>query len=342
MKIARDADGLKMSLVGAEEQNICAHGDIRSNLVIEESVNVVKNKFQFLTVFQSLFLHDDGWYILKMKESINGALEILRESVLKFVIYLKTTAEDYKSRGNLTPVMLDELLKKSHLCECYSPIDNCFAADSPFRFITVGQSFKYLIMDISTSTRDKILVHDYSGILDDLKEFDCEIPSILKEMEHILQLVWKELRNDASKIAQSALTFRLDTTTALASQALINDLHAISERSILFMAYVSDTQKSVIDIRLEIVTIINETTSLICDECKSSLNSLQFSSAKFDFQEAEVMIKSAESMLLLLEKLADEMANNRKAQEPLITQVKFYKTDLFYLIFIFPFLMLTS
>ena len=108
------------------------------------------------------------------------------------------------------------------------------------------------------------------------------------------------------------------------------------------MAYVSDTQKSVIGIRFEIVTIINETTSLICDECTSSLNSLQLSSVNFNFVEAEGMIKSAESMLLLLEKLADEMANNRKAQEPLITQVKFYKIDLFYLILIFPFLTLTS
>ena len=61
----------------------------------------------------------------------------------------------------------------------------------------------------------------------------------------------------------------------------------------------------------------------------------------FNFLEAEGVIKSAESMLLLLEKLADEMANDRKAQEPLITQVKFYKTDLFYVIFIFPFLTLT-
>ena len=115
MEIARDAGGLQLPL---EELKKPARKDNKSNLVIAESVNVVKYKFHFLTVLQSLFFHDDGWYILKMKESINGALEILRESVLKFVIYLKTTAEDYKSRGNLTPVMLDELLKKSHLCEC--------------------------------------------------------------------------------------------------------------------------------------------------------------------------------------------------------------------------------
>ena len=342
MEIARNVDGLQLPLENAEEPKKPAREDVRSNLFIEESVNVVKNKFQFLTVLQSMFLHDDGCYILKMKESIQGALEFLRESVLKFVTYLKTTAEAYKSGEILSPFMLDELLKKYHLCECYLPIDNCFTADSPFRFITVGQSFKSLIMDISKSTQSKILMHDYSGILDDLKKFDRNIPTILKEVEHILQLVFRELHNEASKIAQSALTYRLDTTTALVGQALINDLHTISEMSILYMAYVSETQKPVIGIRFEIVTIINQTTSLICEECTSSLNSLQLSSVNFNFVEAEGVIKSAESMLLLLEKLANDMANDRKAQEPLITQVKFYKIDLFYLILIFPFLTLTS
>ena len=151
-----------------------------------------------------MFLHDDGWYILKMKESVNGALEFLRESALKFVTYLKTTAENYKSRGNLNPVMLNELQMKSHLCECYSAIDNYLPAESSYKFIIVGQSFKSLIMDISTSTRNKILVHDYSGILDDLKKFDCNIPTTLKEVKQILQLAFRELHNDASKIKQSS------------------------------------------------------------------------------------------------------------------------------------------
>ena len=180
----------------------------------------------------------------------------------------------------------------------------------------VGPTLKSLITE-------KILIHDYSGILDDLKTFDRKVPSNAKELKQILYAIFKELRNDASKIAQLAPTYQFDMMTTLASPALINDLHAISERSILFMAYVSDTQKSVIGIRLEIVTIINETTSLICEECKSSLNGLQLSSVNFNFLEAEGVIKSAELKLLLLEKLADEMINDRKAQEPLITQVKF-------------------
>ena len=92
----------------------------------------------------------------------------------------------------------------------------------------------------------------------------------------------------------------------------------------------SDTQKKVIGLRLEIVTIINETTNFICDVCKSSLNSLQLSSVNFNFVEAEGMIKSAESMLLLLVKLADDMINDRKAQEPLITQVNFFTGCFFF------------
>ena len=168
---------------------------------------------------------------------------------------------------------------------------------------------------------------------------DCNIPTTLKEVKQILQLAFRELHNDASKIKQSSLRYRLGTTTALASQALINDLHAISERSLLFMAYVSETQKPVIGIRLEIVTIINETTRLIYDECKSSLDSLQLSSVNFNFVEAEGMIKSAESMLQLLVKLADDMANDRKAQEPLITQVFFFTgCFLFFRILIAPFI----
>ena len=324
MKIAENIDGFQLSQDGEEEDGV------GSSIDIEGSNHVVKDLFQFLTVFESLFVHDDGWYMLKMKESIHGALELLRDSVLELLTYLKTTAEDYKSLGNLNPIILDELHQNSQLCELYSSIDNYFPADSPFKFIIVGQSFKSLIKDISTSTRNKILVHDYSGTLDDLKKFDSRIPSVLKEVEHIIQLAFRELHTDASKIARSAPTYRFCPMTSLANQDLINDLRNLSRRSVLFMAYVVETQKTVIGLRLEIVTIINETTSLICEECKSSLNSLQLSSVNFNFVEAEGMIKSAESMLFILEKLADEMANDRKAQEPLITQVKLSEGALFF------------
>ena len=178
----------------------------------------------------------------------------------------------------------------------------------------VGPTFKSLIID-------KIVIHDYSGILDDLKKFDQGAPSNVKEMNQILQLVYNELHNDALKIAQSARTYRLGTTTALENETLINDLHTVSDRSLLFMDFVSETQRPVIGRRLDIETIVNQSTSLIYDECKLSLNSLKFSSVLFDFIEAEGMIKSAESNMLLLEKLADDIANDRKAQEPLITQV---------------------
>ena len=322
MEIARDAGGLLLPLENPEEPKKPARKENKSNLFIAESVDAVKNKFHFLEAFQSLFVHDDGWYILKMKESVNGALEFLRESALKFVTYLKTTAENCKSRGNLNPVMLNELQMKSHLCECYSAIDNYLPAESSYKFIIVGQSFKSLIMDISTSTRNKILVHDYSGILDDLKKFHQGVPSIVKEVKQILQLVFKELHNDALKTEQSARSFRLGTTNALTNQTLINDLYTISERSLNFMTYVIYTQKPVIGIRLEIVTIMNQSRSLIFDQCKSSLDNLQFSSVRLDFLEAEGTIKSVESMLLLLEKLADDNTNDRKAQEPHITQVK--------------------
>ena len=316
MKVAENIDGLQLSQDGEEEDGVGSSTDI------EGSYQVVKDIFQFLTVFESLFFHDDGWYILKMKESIHGALELLRESVLDFLTYLKMTAEDYKSGGNLNPIILDELHQNSQLCELYSSIDNYFPADSSFKFTIVGQSFKSLIIDIITSTKSKIRIHDYSGTLHDLKMFDSGIPSVLKEVEHIILLAFKELHDDASKIARSAPTYQFCPTTSLANQDLINDLRNLSRRSVLFMAYVGETQKTVIGLRLEIVTMVNETTSLICDECKSSLNSLQLSSVKFDFVEAEGMIKSAESMLFLLEELADEMANDRKAQEPFITQVK--------------------
>ena len=193
----------------------------------------------------------------------------------------------------------------------------------------VGLTFKSLIID-------KIVIHDYSGILNDLKKFDQGAPSNVKEMNQILQLVYNKLHDDALKIAQSARTYRLGTTTALENETLINDLHTISKRSLLFMVYVSEMQKRVIGLRLEIVTIVNQSTSLMYDECKLSLNSLKFSSVLFDFVEAEGMIKSAELNMLLLEQLADDIVNSRKALEPLITQVKFTRVLSFYLILMSP------
>ena len=193
----------------------------------------------------------------------------------------------------------------------------------------VGLTFKSLIIN-------KIVIHDYSGILNDLKKFDQGAPSNVKEMNQILQLVYNKLHDDALKIAQSARTYRLGTTTALENETLINDLHTISKRSLLFMVYVSEMQKRVIGLRLEIVTIVNQSTSLMYDECKLSLNSLKFSSVLFDFVEAEGMIKSAESNMLLLEQLADDIVNSRKALEPLITQVKFTRVLSFYLILMSP------
>ena len=52
MEIARDAGGLQLPLKNAEETKKPARKDIKSNLIIAESVNVVKNKFHFLTVLQ--------------------------------------------------------------------------------------------------------------------------------------------------------------------------------------------------------------------------------------------------------------------------------------------------
>ena len=193
----------------------------------------------------------------------------------------------------------------------------------------VGLTFKSLIMN-------KIVIHDYSGILNDLKKFNRGVPSILKEVIRILQLVYNKLHDDALKTEQSARTYRLGTTTALANETPINDLHTISEKPLLFMVYVSETQKRMIGLRLEIVTIVNQSTSLIYDECISALNSLELSSLNSNFVEAEGIIISAESNMLLLEKLTDDIVNGRKALEPLITQVKFTRVLSFYLILMSP------
>ena len=183
----------------------------------------------------------------------------------------------------------------------------------------VGLTFKSLIID-------KIKVHDYSGILADLRKFEQGAPSTAEEVNQILQLVYNELHNDALKIAQSARTYRLGTTTSLENETLINDLHTISKRSLLFMVYVSEIQKRVIGLRLEIVAIVNQSTSLMYDECKLSLNSLKFSSVLFDFVEAEGIIIFAESNMLLLEKLADDIVSSRKALEPLQNQKELTRT----------------
>ena len=310
-----------LPLKSTEEYSDCIPLDIVPNEVTEESVRGLRDAFFFLKSFQSLFIRDDGWYILQVKESIDGVLKCLTESVFKFLIDLDTTAKRYKSSSNSSPTILDELHKEFQICGLLSSIDNYLPVDCTLKFVTVGHKFKSLLSDISNSIRNKILTHDYDGILDDLRKFDRNNPAIIEEMKQILQLVFKALHDQERKIADSVLLYRLDTSSAAANQSLIYDLRKVSVNSMQFMLFVSKGQMKVILTEIEIITCINRSRFSLCTACKSGLENTQPSSTKCNFVETEEIIRSADSMFQLLETLAKDINDARIAQEPLITQV---------------------
>ena len=173
------------------------------------------------------------------------------------------------------------------------------------------------MMDISTATKNKILTRDYDGILDDLKEFDANDPTIHKEMEEILRLVFKSLSDQEKKIASSILTYRFGATSATAIEPLTDELREIFKKLMLFIPYVSTWQDEI----NHIATGVNESILSICKKCKSGLDDVRLSTVTFNFSEAEEMIKSVECILVLLKKLSDDIANARKVQEHSISKV---------------------
>ena len=285
---------------------------------IEASVRESKLYFSFLKSFEFLFGRDeDGWYILKVKESIGGALKLLTEGFDKLVGNLHTKADDCLSRGDLSLAMLDELRKDYQLCELFSSHSPSVFSDYAMKFLSAGQKFKNLMMDISTTTKNKILTRDYDGILDDLKKFDANDPTIHKEVEEILRLVFKALSDQEKKIASSVLTYRFGATSATAIEPLTDELREIFKKLMLFIPYVSTWQDEI----NHIATGVNESILSICKKCKSGLDDVRLSTVTFNFLEAEEMIKSAECMLVLLKKLSDDIANARKVQEHSISKV---------------------
>ena len=289
--------------------------------ITEESVCEIKLYFSFLKSLEFLFVRDDdGWYILKVKESISGALKLLTDGLEKLIANLNGKADDCLSHGSLSPVMLDELRKDFQVCELFSSHNTPVFSDFAMKFLSASQKFKNLMMEISTSTKNKILTRDYDGILDDLKKFDANNPTISKEVEEILRLVFKALSAQMKKIAASVLTYRFGATSATAIEPLTDDLREIFKKLMLFIPYVSTWQDEI----SYIATGVNESTLSICKKCKLGLDDVELSSVTFNFLEAEEMIKSAECMLKLLQKLGDDVANARKVQEPSISKVSSY------------------
>ena len=290
---------------------------------IEITVEIIDKqieKFRFLKDFESLLQNDLGPCSLMVRDAIDRSIKLLKDCVIQLLKSVETVANKYSS--NSDPANLDILLRHITLCELLARTDNDILVDSDMKFVTVGLMFKTIINNIGTSTKDKILIHDYDGILDDIKKFDVQNSQINVKVDEILKAVFIELHNQERDIEDRVSKFRSDTTCTKESEALIDELRDISDKLNLFVAHVNPTQFQSVKSVNDISTGVYQTMLSISRKGKSCIDSIQISLTVSTDMEAEERIIFAESMLLRLEKLTDAITDASKAQDHLMSQVR--------------------
>ena len=297
-----------------------ADSTAENNEITAEIVDRQIEKFLCLKGFESLLLQDAGICTLIVKAAIDRSITLLRDRALQLLKELETLAQKYNSISD--PSILKELLQHIALCELLARTDSEFLVDSDMKFITVGHMLKAIVNNIGTSTKNKIAMHDYDGILDDIKKFDVKNSQINIKVDEILKAVFTALQIQEREIADRVQKFRLDTTCTKESEVLIDELCNISDKLSLFLAHVTPTQLESVKIVNDIGAGIYQTMQSISKAGKACVDNIQLSFTKIYYFEAEETVTYAESMIIRLEKLTASIAGTSEAQEHLISQVR--------------------
>ena len=286
----------------------------------KECVDEIKCIFLFLRSLDVWLTQDKGHYLVIVKESIKEALRVASEGIMTS-LHSFNTAADKHGKDAPSPSTLPALFSSTELCELLSAVDEYRPVNCSLKFAEIALKFKAAIMKISTSTRNRIVTHDFKGVVQDLNGFDRSNPLVSADVKGILREVYKSLEDQQHKIEKSVLSFKLSTTTEAANQLLIDGLRELYGNSMRFVPFLASTQVPLITKVGDIAACMTRCLHRICKECMSCIDDLQISSAKCNFMRTEELLKSATSVLSLLDGLVSDMMQARAAQEPFVSEV---------------------
>jgi hypothetical protein len=208
------------------------------------------------------------------------------------------------------------LILDLQICDSLSVLDEYLpSTDGSLKFIATAYQLKSGISNVISSTRNKIPMGDFDGVLSDLKKFKNEDPMVATEMRGIVQDVFKALSAMLSKTSKSAQTFELGATSEEATFCLFNDVRDISKKSMAYIAYLSNDQLDQVAKKKEFNQGVNTIMHLICSECRSRLESLDVDEGKVNYHDAEKLLAAATRAFPLLKSLASDIKASKVANE---------------------------
>ena len=259
----------------------------------------------FLKSFEMFMLQNSSPSLLCMKDSIERALAKSTAAVLSLLTDLNSYAKERQTSSASGPSILTSLCEDYQLCDLLSVLDEFLPiTDSNLKFVSMAYKFKSAISQISNSTRHKIPIHDFDGVLNDLKNFGTGNLLVAAELRGIVQEVYATLSTMLKRDSKTAESFRLGATSHEATVALLDSLHEIAEKSSLFVKYLADDQ---IDEHAKMKSVsggVNSALRLVCSDCKSRVGDLKVALGESSFYETETMLASATVTLPLIEQLA--------------------------------------
>jgi hypothetical protein len=282
----------------------------------DEDALRLKKCFAYLKSFENSLSPCGGYFVDDVKESIQEATRASTAEVLRFLTMLNNQTGDptaLATCGHSAPAVL---ILDLQICDSLSVLDEYLpSTDGSLKFIATAYQLKSGISNVISSTRNKIPMGDFDGVLSDLKKFKNEDPLVATEMRGIVQDVFKALSAMLSKTSKSAQTFELGATSEEATLCLFNDVRDISKKSMAYIAYLSYDQLDQVAKKTEFNQGVNTIMHLICSECRSRLESLDVDAGKVNYHDAEKLLAAATRTFPLLKSLASDIKASKVANE---------------------------
>jgi hypothetical protein len=280
----------------------------------DENALDMKTCFIYLKSFENFLSSCGGYFVDDVKKSIQDATSASTAELLRFLTMLNNYTVDTTALSACGHSALAVLTVDLRLCDSLSVLDEYLPSTvGSLKFIATAYQLKSGISKVISSTRNKIPMGDFEGVLSDLKKVNNENPMVVTEMRGIVQEVFKALSTVLARISKSAETFGLGATSDEATLSLFNDVREISNKSMAYIAYLANDQLDQVAKRKEFNQGINAIMHLICSECRSRLESLDVDAGKVNYYEAEKLLAAATRAFPLLKILASDIKASKVA-----------------------------
>ena len=188
MSVGIQAKRLMQSAYMSHQQSVDQTSVGKANEFNDVNALEVKKCFSYLKCYENLLSPCSGHFVDIVTKSIQEAIGAATVDVLCFLTKLNSYAEE--SGGHSFAVLLVDF----ELCDMLSVLDEYLpSTDGNLKFTAAAYQIKSAISKVISSTRNKILLCDFDGVLRDLKELKADNPMVATEIRGIVQEALKAL-----------------------------------------------------------------------------------------------------------------------------------------------------